>query len=286
MRFVRGGPGQFESRLRRAEALDTPAPLHPLAFARAALGHQVVLAADAQVRAAAGFLLPPTGDGAVTAPMLDLARAVEPLDRVIEPTVEALAPSDAVPDPLAEAGRELSAASPSERRPLIAAWLEEASLVDPRTGVWLRVAAGPTLELAAAQIDTSNALQRRGDACPACGDVPQCGAIVEESGGMLQGSPRYLICGRCATWWSWPRAVCPWCGEDDSEKLGPYVAEGQDLIRLDACDSCGGYIKTFELRKPEASEIVPLVDDVASLALDLWAQEKGLRRVGANLAGV
>lgn len=43
-------------------------------------------------------------------------------------------------------------------------------------------------------------------------------------------------------------------------------------------------IKTFDLRRTGAHEVVPL-DDVASAALDLWAAGQGLRRPVRSLAG-
>ena len=48
--------------------------------------------------------------------------------------------------------------------------------------------------------------------------------------------------------------------------------------RVDTYPACHGYIKTFDLRAPGAKEVVPLVDDVATLPLDLWAQDRGFTR--------
>lgn len=57
-------------------------------------------------------------------------------------------------------------------------------------------------------------------------------------------------------------------------------------MRIEACDTCRSYIKTFDLRQPGARDIVPLVDDVASATLDLWALDQGLQRPVRSLAGV
>jgi FdhE protein len=57
-------------------------------------------------------------------------------------------------------------------------------------------------------------------------------------------------------------------------------------VRIDGCDTCGGYVKTFDLREDASREVVPLVDDVASLALDVWATSRGLSRPVRSLAGV
>jgi formate dehydrogenase maturation protein FdhE len=58
-------------------------------------------------------------------------------------------------------------------------------------------------------------------------------------------------------------------------------------VRIEACDTCRSYIKTFDLRQPGARDIVPLVDDVASAnVVDLWALDQGLQRPVRSLAGV
>jgi FdhE protein len=57
-------------------------------------------------------------------------------------------------------------------------------------------------------------------------------------------------------------------------------------VRIDACDTCRAYVKTFDLRERGGKDVVPLVDDVATLTLDVWAHEQGLQRSGVSLAGV
>jgi FdhE protein len=110
--------------------------------------------------------------------------------------------------------------------------------------------------------------------------------IAEESGEFLGGSPRSLVCARCATWWSYPRATCPACGEDDPTRVTPFVQSDDRRIRIDACHTCHRYVKTFDLRETGAGAVVPLVDDVATMALDLWARERGFERPSSSLAGV
>ena len=131
-----------------------------------------------------------------------------------------------------------------------------------------------------------------GAACPACGGLPQVSVIAPESGEFMGGSPRSLVCGRCAGSWSGPRATCAWCGEDDPRHVSPYVAEAPEPptlgpARIDACETCRAYIKTFDLRaEGGVLAVVPLVDDVATVALDVWAQGRGFARVSLSLAGV
>jgi FdhE protein len=148
----------------------------------------------------------------------------------------------------------------------------------------VRVAAGPVLEGGATHLVVPD--DWNGAACPACGGQPQASAIAEESGEFMAGSPRSLVCGRCATWWPYPRITCALCGEEDSRLIESFLVEGRRSARVDSCATCRGYIKTFDLREPGAVGIVPLVDDVATLTLDVWAQQRGLHRSASSLAGV
>ncbi|MGH9040306.1 MAG: formate dehydrogenase accessory protein FdhE, partial [Acidimicrobiia bacterium] len=144
---------------------------------------------------------------------------------------------------------------------------------------------GPVLEAARAARPTPDRVPWAGRACPAGGGLPQVSVIAPESGEFMGGSPRSLVCGRCAGWWTFSRATCAWCGEEDPRKVAPFVPEA-GAARIDACETCGVYVKTFDLRQPGGNAVVPLVDDVATLTLDLWAREQGLSRPVVSLAGV
>ena len=115
---------------------------------------------------------------------------------------------------------------------------------------------------------------------------PQVSVIAEESGEFMGGSPRSLVCGRCAGWWTFPRAICAWCGEADpaSCRLRPRRTPGS--ARIDGCETCASYLKTFDLRAPGGADVIPLVDDVATVSLDLWAHDQGLARPLVSFAGV
>ncbi|HLF41345.1 MAG TPA: formate dehydrogenase accessory protein FdhE, partial [Acidimicrobiia bacterium] len=141
-------------------------------------------------------------------------------------------------------------------------------------------------EPARAAVPTPSRDDWTGRACPACGGLAQASVIAEESGEFMGGSPRSLVCGRCAGWWTFPRATCSWCGEDDPRKLSPFVPDGRRGVRIDACDTCRSYVKTFDLREAGGAAVVPLVDDVATVSLDVWAHEQGLSRALVSLAGV
>lgn len=291
-RGPRGGPGDIAVRLARAEQLlaTDGVTMAPLALLATLLRHHQLRAADDRVRGSAA-LLGTTVDANMARdrfPLFDLDPVGEVLLAEVDVAVDCLAAptGDAMPEPLAEAGRELQLQPAPERRALMETWLDDPSLVDPRIGFWIHVAAMPLLEAAAVGARLPSPEAWRGGACPLCGGRAQVSVIAEESGEFMGGSPRSLVCGRCAAWWSFPRAMCALCGESDPRNLASYVAEGKRWVRVDACETCHGYVKTFDLREEGAAGVVPLVDDVATLVLDVWALERGIERTVVSVAGV
>jgi FdhE protein len=113
--------------------------------------------------------------------------------------------------------------------------------------------------------------------CPACGNLPQLSVLREYS----NGAKRSLICFLCGTEWEFRRVLCPNCGEHHKDKLPVYTTEELQQARIEACDTCKSYIKCIDLTKD--GHAVPTVDDVATLALDLWAQEQGYTRLHPNV---
>jgi formate dehydrogenase maturation protein FdhE len=283
-----GGPGDFDARIARAEQLlATSGPAaEPLGVLRSVLHHQRRRAVAAPVSAAAeqlasGKRAPHCGG---REPLLDLGAAVDAIAGELEPAVAAL-DGGQLPAELSGSAGEIRAMRAGERKTQVAAWLDDAELVAAGLGFWYRVAAGPALELAAS-IVTPPAARRTSSRCPVCGGVAQVSVIAEESGEFLGGSPRTLVCGQCATQWSFPRAVCPWCGEHDPRCVSGYVEPENRVVRVDCCDVCHGYVKTFDRRESGGGNVIPLVDDVATLALDLWASGQGFHRPGLSFAGV
>jgi Protein involved in formate dehydrogenase formation len=288
-RRPRGGPGQFEARLARAGRLLARGngAAAPLATLVEILHHQLRRATTPEVAAAADEVA-----AAATArrtlgryPLFDLERSLPVLDAE---TMAAVAGVDGpwLPDRLNVSRAELQLRPATERIECIGAWLDDPDAVEPRFAFWFQAATGPSLELAAATVGAASSDGWQRSACPLCGGAAQASVIAEESGEFLGGSPRSLVCGRCATWWSYPRAVCPSCGEDDSRCVTPYVQPDDRLVRVDGCQTCHRYVKTFDLREPGADEVIPLVDDVATMALDLWARQRGFERASLSFAGV
>jgi len=80
-----------------------------------------------------------------------------------------------------------------------------------------------------------------------------------------------------------PRIRCPACFEGAPEKLPSFASERHPLARIEACETCRPYVKSIDTSLDE--RILPEVDDVGSLALDLWAREEGFERIEPGLAG-
>ena len=134
---------------------------------------------------------------------------------------------------------------------------------------------------AIAQANSSEPTDWTQNFCFACGGPPQV-AVIRDLPDAL-GS-RSLVCSMCATEWRFRRLTCPHCGETEADKLPVHTAESITHVRVDACSTCSRYIKTVDLRK--RGDAVPLVDELAAVELDIWAQEQGLTKLRANVLGL
>jgi len=116
--------------------------------------------------------------------------------------------------------------------------------------------------------------------CPFCNRKPVLG-ILRPLG---DGGRRSLLCGFCLAEWEFRRLVCPGCGVEDHAKLPVYTAEELPYIRVECCEACHTYMKTIDLTKNGLAE--PIVDELASVPLNLWAQERGYTKLQPNLLGM
>jgi len=116
--------------------------------------------------------------------------------------------------------------------------------------------------------------------CPFCGARPLMAVLRPEG----DGAKRSLLCGLCFTEWEFRRLLCPHCGEEDKDKLPVYTAEQFPHVRVEACDTCRRYLKSVDLTRNGLA--VPEVDELASIALDLWAANHDYQKVQTNLFGL
>jgi FdhE protein len=185
------------------------------------------------------------------------------------------------PTPLARSARAMRA-DQTEWRGLIRDSLSMDDLVvDEPTAFVIDAVAQPFAEAAAAgrlQASThSTGNTTFSSRCPICAGLPLVGVLREEG----QGARRALVCARCLNEWPFARVLCPGCGEERFDALPVFTADSVPHVRIEACDTCRQYLKTIDLTRDGLA--VPMVDDIATVTLDLWAVEQGYHRARPNL---
>jgi len=159
---------------------------------------------------------------------------------------------------------------------LTAYWRDEYTCTDPTEAFLLHAFLQPIAEDFAANAELTTSHQTL-PVCPFCERKPVCGILRQEG----DGGKRSLLCSFCSTEWDYRRLICPACEQQDVEKLPVYTAAEFPYIRVEACDVCNSFLKTIDLTKD--GRAIPAVDEIASLPLTLWAEEKGYRKLQPNL---
>lgn len=136
----------------------------------------------------------------------------------------------------------------------------------------IRPSIGAVIEKLRNEIDVETWLK---GFCPICGSLPYLSLLKEEVG------KRYLLCSYCGYQWRTERLVCLFCGNKEQESLHYFYGEGEEAYRIDLCEKCHQYIKTIDLRKME--ELDPILEDLATIHLDILASKKGYKRPVPNL---
>jgi FdhE protein len=187
------------------------------------------------------------------------------------------------PPPIAESARDLNGQGAERWQDLLTSFWRTASDFQPSPGQPEELLAWIFLQPQAEYLADHNGHISRQDTlavCPFCSGKPIVGVLRPEG----DGAKRSLICSMCATEWAYGRIICPACGEEAVEKLAIYTASQFDYVRVEACDTCRRYIKTVDLTKN--GHAVPVVDELATLPLNLWAQQNGYVKLQANLLGI
>lgn len=183
------------------------------------------------------------------------------------------------PGPLREAARELHIGGEDAHFQLLTAFwnASETGALPPGSNDFF---ARAFLQPYAADIRARSSMRWSGPApylCPFCRRKPGLGVLRP----LGDGGQRSLVCSFCLAEWEFRRMVCPGCGEENHAKLPVYTAEELKHVRVEACDSCRSYIKTVDMTKVGLAE--PVVDEMASIPLDLWAQKQGYTKLQCNL---
>jgi formate dehydrogenase maturation protein FdhE len=116
--------------------------------------------------------------------------------------------------------------------------------------------------------------------CPLCGCRPLVGVLRSEG----DGAKKSLICMLCAHEWSFRRIYCPACGEEREPQMAYYSAPEIAHVRVDVCDTCHTYLKSIDLTKTGLA--IAVVDELATIPLDLWARDHGYQKLQVNLLGI
>jgi FdhE protein len=163
--------------------------------------------------------------------------------------------------------RELLEAEPDQRR---------AGLAQP-IGFHVRAFLEPVLTTLSAEMNggPKTAAAR---VCFRCGSPPVVGVLQDLPEAL---GARSLVCPLCATEWRVDRLLCAHCGETSAHELETHAAESVPWVRVDECMTCRRYLKTVDLR--QRGDAVPVVDEIATLELDVWAAGRGLTKVQVNV---
>lgn len=182
------------------------------------------------------------------------------------------------PAKLAQEAARIGTAGEAEQRQMLLQFLDgdQTGSYAPST-FFSRVLFQTQAELLASRLIVPAGYQ--GSLCPLCGSQPQLAVLRPEG----DGGKRHLACSLCLTEFEYRRIVCPVCDEVDPLKLPRYFPEEPLAVRVDACDSCKAYQKSFDMTVDGL--MVPEVDEMATVALDLWAAEHGYHKIQLNLLG-
>ncbi|HET8921962.1 MAG TPA: formate dehydrogenase accessory protein FdhE [Candidatus Acidoferrum sp.] len=269
------GGTEYDARIRRAERLSAQ---HE--FAREILEfYRHVAAFQRTLRATIASSPEPKPSGATPAEIrvqLDLT-VLLPHFRGFLSLIEQKAPPA-----LSDSARQMASLSTDSWIASLESYWKYAGIYDQQVGAFAqffpRAILQPYAELLAERA-ARDPLVMTARTCPLCGARPLLGVLRPEG----EGGKRFLLCSFCSQEWEFRRILCPTCGEEAEDKLPVYTAEQIPHMRVETCETCKFYLRTVDLTKD--GHAVPLVDDLASIPLTLWAHEHGYTRLQPNLLG-
>lgn len=109
--------------------------------------------------------------------------------------------------------------------------------------------------------------------CGLCGSPPGMARLRRDDG------KRVLHCSLCDGTRPFGRLECPFCGNREHGTLNYLRAKETDPWWIETCETCKRYIKVVDERRLALDEeTIMLVQDVATLHLDLLAEREGYQR--------
>lgn len=214
---------------------------------------------------------------AIRLPIVDFAAPV--LGRIVERVS-----ASPLPQKLAGACQELQTRFSSSRQEIVRAleWVAGTGIENeaPAHSGLIQYLGWTALSQVLAPVVESFGQWRDEDAwgqgyCPTCGAFPVMGQLVPSTTGRL----RSLSCSCCRSRWRAKRIGCPYCGNEDSNRLSILQVEEGEPMRIDVCESCKGYVKTYTGQGEEKLFLA----DWTTLHLDVLARERGFERKGISL---
>lgn len=117
--------------------------------------------------------------------------------------------------------------------------------------------------------------------CPICGSKPVMAELIGAE------RKKFLICSCCGYEWRFKRTKCPFCENEESRAFKYFFTEKEGrAYRVETCQKCNKYIKTVDTEEL-GEEIIPSVEDIGTLYLDVLAKKEGYEReahpLGLNL---
>jgi len=183
------------------------------------------------------------------------------------------------PARLAAIARELDGSSQETRSQLLDASWNISESAEPPVEFLARAFLQPYAELLRLRVGATLEGYNH-SLCPFCTRKAGFGVLRPQG----DGGRRSLVCSFCLAEWEFRRILCPGCGEENNRKLPVYTATDFGHVRVECCDTCKAYIKSVDLTKNGLAE--PMVDEMASAPLDVWAQEQGYSKLQLNLVGM
>ena len=202
------------------------------------------------------------------------AAALAPKFAIFTRSIRQIAPAA-----LAEAADQVMQEDPASQSALLGSfWLAPSAILDGEHCLaWLFLQ--PAAECLYAWRG-ARAFDESSTTCPRCGSRPIVGVLRPEG----DGAKKSLVCMLCAHEWCFRRIGCPACGETSEPQIAIYSAPEIPHVRVDVCDTCRTYLKCVDFTKTGLAD--PIVDELATMPLDLWARENGYQKLQMNLAGI
>lgn len=118
--------------------------------------------------------------------------------------------------------------------------------------------------------------------CPICGSRPVMAELIGRE------RKKFLICSCCGFEWRFMRTKCPFCENEERRAFKYFYTEKEGrAYRVETCQECKKYIKTVDAEELD-EEVIPAVEDIGTLHLDVTAKEEGYTRevysLGLNLS--